>query len=66
MYIIWGFTILWNAISLPILFTDPNLISSIQNKPETALVFLFPVVGIILFFISIKAHKNWRKFGSTH
>ena len=65
MYVIWGFTILWNAISLPIFFTDSDLLNNIQNKPETAFVFLFPAIGFILFFMSIKALKNWRKFGST-
>ena len=65
MYVIWGFTILWNAISLPIFFNDPNLINKIQDKPETALVFLFPAVGILLVIVSINAFQNWRKFGST-
>jgi hypothetical protein len=65
MYVIWGFTILWNAISLPIFFTSPSLIKDIQEKPETALVFLFPMIGIVLVGVSIRAVNNWRKFGST-
>ena len=65
MYVGWGFTVLWNAITLPIFFTNANLFNDIQDKPETALVFIFPIVGIILVYTSIKALKNWRKFGST-
>jgi hypothetical protein len=65
MYVIWGFTFLWNAISLPIFFTSPSLIKDIQAKPETALVFLFPMIGIVLVGVSIRAVNNWRKFGST-
>ena len=65
MYFTWGFTVLWNAISLPIFFDSAYLVKDIQAKPETALVFLFPMIGIILALVSVKAWNNWRKFGAT-
>lgn len=65
MYILWGFTIVWNLISLPIFIDTEDLINKILREPETALVLLFPLVGIMLVFASINALKNWQKFGAT-
>lgn len=65
MYFMWGFTLLWNVISFPMLFTSASLINSIQDKPETALVLLFPIIGVFLLAISINSLNNWRKFGLT-
>lgn len=64
MYFIWGFALIWNLISLPIFLTN-DIWADEQNDPVKAVVYFFPVVGIVLIGVSIRAFVNWRKFGRT-
>jgi hypothetical protein len=65
VYIIWGFAIVWNLISTPILFTSNNLLNDIAANPAKALVLMFPAIGVLLIFVAINALKNWNRFGPT-
>lgn len=65
MYVIWGFTLIWNLITLPIFLTNDDIYRKIESEPITALIFAFPAIGIMLIFMSIKSLNNWRRFGAT-
>ncbi len=65
LFVMWGFALLWNLISLPIFFADNNLLQEVQRKPETAFVFLFPLIGVVLIILAVRALNNWRRFGKT-
>jgi len=64
LFVTWGITLVWNLISLPILLDD-KIYREIKHSPETALAFLFPLIGLGLFAASIHALIAWRKFGAT-
>jgi hypothetical protein len=59
---LWFFTVLWNAVSAPILvYVPPEL----GRQPLAWLGFLFPVVGIGLLGWAIVATARARRFGQT-
>ncbi len=59
--VIWGFAILWNAISTPLLFILPG---ELENNNYPALIaLLFPLVGVVLLFKAVLAALEYRRFG---
>ncbi|HYR44425.1 MAG TPA: hypothetical protein VER98_15450 [Terriglobia bacterium] len=56
----WGFAILWNVVSTPILFVLRNR----QEKNYAVLIaLLFPAIGLFLLFRAIRLSMEFRKFG---
>ena len=57
----WGFAVLWNAISSPILFF---LDDELKKGNYPALIgLLFPIIGIYLLYKAIKMTLEYRRFG---
>ena len=61
VFVVWGFAILWNAISTPLLFILPG---ELENNNYPALIaLLFPLVGAILLFKAVLAALEYQRFG---
>jgi hypothetical protein len=59
----WVFTLVWNAISTPVLFMLPD---ELQQENYAALAaLLFPVIGLSLLYKAIKLTLEYRRFGSV-
>jgi hypothetical protein len=58
----WGFAIVWNLISTPLLF-------AFRNRPEKDYVILiallFPAIGVLLLIRAIRRSLEFRKFGMS-
>ena len=64
LYVICVFAIVWNLISLSIVFND-DIIHQTPDTPEKFAVLLFPLIGLVLIISAIRSIVSWRKFGST-
>lgn len=62
MYLAWGFTVLWNAISMPIPFLLREEIAVKHNYPAL-IALLFPLIGIGLLAWAVRRTLEWRRFG---
>ena len=60
---LWLFALVWNAISVPLLFIVPAEVQS-GNMPA-AIGLLFPLVGVWLFLWAVRSTVRWRKFGGS-
>ena len=61
MYVMWGFAIVWNAISSPLLFV---LEDEIRDGNYAALLgLLFPLIGLFLIRQAWKMTREWQRFG---
>lgn len=58
---IWGFAIVWNAISMPLMFALPKELDKGNNAVLIAL--LFPLVGLFLLYQALRATNEYRRFG---
>ena len=65
VYVMWGFAIIWNLLSMPVLFSDKKLFSDITKNPENALILMFPAIGLVLIISAIHVFRKWRRFGPT-
>jgi hypothetical protein len=59
---VWFFTVLWNAVSAPVLVYIPP---ELARQPLAALGFLFPVVGAGLLVWALVTTARARRFGET-
>lgn len=57
--VMWVFTLLWNAISLP----AAGLALVRVDGPMGYLILLFPLAGILLLLNTLARHREWRRFG---
>ena len=66
MVLAWVLAIFWNVISWSIVFFGWSEIArQIQVKPISALVLIFPVVGIGILIYAIRETARWVEFGKT-
>ena len=63
LWVAWGFTIFWNAISSPVLFILPAELEKGNQLAWVAVI--FPLVGLGMLAWAIKQTFNWRRFGTT-
>ncbi|KPK37309.1 MAG: hypothetical protein AMJ69_11955 [Gammaproteobacteria bacterium SG8_47] len=63
MWVVWGFAIIWNAISAPTLFIVPTEVAKGNHLALVGL--LFPLVGAFIVWYAIKQTLQWRRFGAT-
>lgn len=61
LWMTWGFTLLWNLISLPAALAIPEEFASGNKLILIALI--FPLGGIYMLVWAIKATLSWRRFG---
>jgi len=61
--IIWGFAIVWNAISTPLLFILPEEL----DKGNYVVLFglMFPMVGIFLIYKALQSALEYKRFGKV-
>ena len=60
-----GFALVWNLISLPIVFQAGELFSRASREPVVLVAFVFPLVGLGMFWGAWVLFQRWRKFGPT-
>ena len=62
--LIWIFTLFWNAVSAPFVFTAiPN---EWHNGNHVVLIALFfPIVGVAMIIFALNTTLAWRKFGQS-
>ena len=60
----WSISLFWNGISYIVTY---QALPEILNKQEPAgyIVFLFPLIGLSLWYWAIKATLQWKRFGIT-
>ncbi len=58
----WVFAVLWNLVSIPMLFVIPQ---EAAKKPIAYLGFIFPIAGIILLVRAIRLTLAFLEFGTT-
>jgi hypothetical protein len=63
MWVGWGIAVVWNALSLPLLFVVPREVAD-GNLPALLGV-LFPIVGVGLVAYAMKRTREWRTYGPT-
>lgn len=63
LWLIWGFTIIWNAITAPILFQLPQELS--RDNMQVVIALLFPLIGAGLLILAVIKTAQWRRFGQT-
>jgi len=61
----WGFALFWNLVTLPVFLQFDEIWAKIQREPLTAVAFLFPLVGIALVLLAIRATRQKQRFGLT-
>ncbi|GAB4317967.1 MAG: hypothetical protein Kow0059_11170 [Candidatus Sumerlaeia bacterium] len=62
VWVIWGFALFWNAISIPAaVFGIPELMH--KEKWAVLVILLFPLVGMGLLLWAVYATLQWKKYG---
>jgi len=61
VFVIWGFAVVWNAISAPVLFAFPNELA--KSNYAVLIGLLFPLVGLYLLYQALRATNEYRRFG---
>jgi len=63
LWFAWGFALVWNAISAPVLFAFPGELA--RGNQLMWLALLFPLVGLGLLVWATRQTLAWRRFGVT-
>jgi hypothetical protein len=64
-WVMGGFALVWNLMSLPILFQLEKIQGQVREEPAMAFVFLFPLIGLLLIATAWRSLMQWRRFGPT-
>lgn len=64
-WVLGGFALVWNLLSLPLISQADELIARIPDEPVVLVAFIFPVVGLGLIWASWSMFMRWRRFGPT-
>ena len=59
----WFFATFWALVSSPVLFVVPEEIN--QGNMAALLAFIFPIVGLFLFYWAYKLTRERKKYGTT-
>ena len=63
LYAMWGFAVLWSALSSPLLWVVPE---EVQKGNYAGLVgALFPLIGLFLIYKAISMTREYRRFGKV-
>jgi hypothetical protein len=65
LWVMWGFALFWNLLTLPLLFQFQEIWEKVQREPVTAVAFLFPLIGLGLVVAAVIATLRKRRFGQT-
>ena len=65
-WVLWGFALFWNLVSLPLVFQFRELWRKIPDEPAVALAFLFPLVGLGLVAAAVYATRQKRRFPPSY
>ncbi len=63
MWFFWLFALVWNLISMPLMFALPGEVSTGNQLALIGLV--FPVIGFGLVLAAIRKTREWQYFGPT-
>jgi hypothetical protein len=58
----WIFAVLWNLVSMPVLFILPH---EATKKPLAYIGLIFPIAGVFLLIRAIRQTLAYREFGNT-
>ena len=64
-WVIGGFALFWNLLTLPLYWQLDEIMARVPGEPQVLLAFLFPAVGVGLLWFSAVLFRRWRKFGPT-
>jgi hypothetical protein len=59
----WGFAVLWSAVSSPLLFVVPREFE--QGNVAALLGLLFPLVGAFLLYKAVATTREYQRFGTV-
>ncbi len=64
-WVLWAIAFFWNLVTLPLYLQSGKIWEQVQREPLTALVALFPLVGLVLVVMAAVATRQRRRFGLT-
>lgn len=64
-WVMWGFAAFWNLVTLPVFIQFEEIWEKVQREPITALAFIFPLAGVFLIVLAIRATRQKLRFGLT-
>jgi hypothetical protein len=65
LWVVWGFALFWNLLTLPLFFQFHEIWEKVQREPVTAVAFLFPLIGLGLIVAAVVATLRKKRFGQT-
>jgi hypothetical protein len=63
MLVSWIFALVWNALSLPLLFALPEELA--KGNHAILIGLLFPLFGVGMIVWAVRATLRWRRFGAS-
>lgn len=63
LYVMWGFAIFWNLLTLPVALQIPAEVA--RGEYGILVVLVFNIIGIIILVMAIRKTLEWRRFGKT-
>lgn len=60
-----GFALVWNLITLPMFWQFDKIWREVQVEPVKLFIFLFPLIGVGLILAAVHAFAQWRRFGPS-